>query len=106
MQLCDQYARTREADGRALIGNGYSRKLSLDPSPWQECMTDTAPDSAASSPSEPKASANLRPGQPARSAEGYYRLSDAEIDELRREMLEAAEWAREQLAIDPELKHL
>lgn len=89
-----------------MIGNSYSRKLSLDPSSWQKCMTDTAPDSAASSPSEPKASANLRPEQPARSAEGYYRLSDAEIDELRREFQESAKWMDEQLAIDPELKHL
>lgn len=30
----------------------------------------------------------------------------SELDELRRSFREASEWARKQLAIDPELKHL
>jgi len=35
-----------------------------------------------------------------------YRLTDAEIAELREKFRKSAEWARQQLAIDPELKHL
>lgn len=35
-----------------------------------------------------------------------YRLTDAEIAELREKFRKSGEWARQQLAIDPELKHL
>lgn len=35
-----------------------------------------------------------------------YRLTDAEIAELREKSRKSGEWARQQLAIDPELKHL
>lgn len=41
-----------------------------------------------------------------RSAREIYRLSDSEIDSLRREFQESAKWMQEQLEIDPELKHL
>lgn len=33
-------------------------------------------------------------------------LTPSELDELRRLSRESSEWARKQLAIDPELKHL
>jgi hypothetical protein len=35
-----------------------------------------------------------------------YRLTDVEIAELREKTRKSSEWARQQLAIDPELKHL
>ena len=35
-----------------------------------------------------------------------YRLTPEERDALRREMQRSIAWAQEQLAIDPELKHL
>lgn len=35
-----------------------------------------------------------------------YRLTDTEIAELREKFRKSGEWARRQLTIDPELKHL
>ena len=34
------------------------------------------------------------------------RLTDEEIEEMRRSFQASAKWMKEQLAIDPELKHL
>jgi len=34
------------------------------------------------------------------------KLTPEEIESLRREMKASSEWAKQQLAIDPELKHL
>ncbi len=44
--------------------------------------------------------------QPPLAKREVYRLTDAEIGELREKSRKSGEWAREQLAIDPELKHL
>lgn len=44
--------------------------------------------------------------QPPLAKREVYRLTDAEIAELREKSRKSDEWAREQLAIDPELKHL
>lgn len=35
-----------------------------------------------------------------------YRLTDAEIEELREKSRKSSKWAKQQLAIDSELKHL
>lgn len=49
---------------------------------------------------EPKPPPSLRERQ------AVYRLTDAEIDELRERSRKSSVWAKQQLAIDPELKHL
>lgn len=41
-----------------------------------------------------------------RSTADNYNLSKSEIDSLRREFQKSGQWMREQLKIDPELKHL
>lgn len=38
--------------------------------------------------------------------EGVYRLTPEEMEEMREEFKRSMEWARGQLRIDPELKHL
>ena len=43
---------------------------------------------------------------PSRKERAIYRLTDAEIEEMREGFRKSSEWARRQLAIDPELKHL
>jgi hypothetical protein len=40
------------------------------------------------------------------STRDVYRLTDSEIASLREKFRKSGEWAKQQLAIDPELKHL
>jgi len=47
-----------------------------------------------------------RRARPTPATREVYRLTDAEIAELREQFRKSGEWARQQLAIDPELKHL
>lgn len=57
-------------------------------------------DAASTASSDPK------PAPASLGARGVYRLTDAEILELREKSRKSDEWAQQQLAIDPELKHL
>lgn len=61
---------------------------------------NSGPDTAST------ASTNPKPVPSSPKTRDVYRLTDSEIAELREKSRKSSEWAREQLAIDPELKHL